>query len=1051
MKNDAKNEYLEQLFLRFRDGGDMRALAKLFDAAAPQLMPVAIHLAARRDEADDLVQATFLSAIERAASYEGGRPLLPWLLGILALHARKLREKQGRMLDAERMHQPSTDDPERIAAAREAKFAVDAACRELPVAYATIVQRHLVDGLQPSELATELGLSSGAARVRLHRGLKLLRRALPAAFASGAYAMNKSRGIAAIRETVLQHASLLTGSPVPAAGFAPLAILLACLAPLCVAVPIWFATRANDSSELASAAAPLPTTSAAVAPAAGPTSVSNTGRVDTFVEASSPSSPNSPSGALMSNAIVRGRLVWPDGTAVSDASVEFNGSSAGDERVQQSGLPADWHDPATVHTNADGLFEFSFDPPGAYQFTMRATGPSASSARWCWNELAPGSTLDLGDVTIEHAASVLVRVVDVQGQVLCSGWSVSAEGPSPSLDNGRQEAWRQTQCTAANGEMLLDALPPHAVEVQASCKAGIVLDKKLVELTEGSTQHVDLVYAGPDLARRITIDATVFRWFRDLDAPTTEIRVSKPGMAPRLAVLAPQRASDYVVDDLDPGAYDVEIVDARLVPWSKSGVQSGEIVRAKLSGNAGVRLHIVGADGSAYTGHYAASFGYLNVNFSPNSFTLLRQDEQPPVGNTFTGFVPHDLVLKIAAAGGASHEFQVLGLAPNEVRDVTCALYDGITLAGRVVAADGTTPLAGVDVQLTRGDRPGHTLGANATVWKDQERIPAIDARAATNPSGDFHFDGLAAGHWTLRAAWGSYLCLDTTFDVAASTPPITLVQPANGGIAGHLLVPEGAPIADASILPRLASGTLTPTNGGAMPPAAELLADGSFHVGPLPVGDIQLGLQVRTPSAFGGFETHSSVALGTFAVVAGQETPVEVDVRQTFPGRVRAHVTIDGVAASEGFFACTQDAGPSFGSGNEIGLDGISYAGSLSPGSAWITITSRDELWSWPLAQPVDVQPGQETQLEIPISTTARDLRCVDATTGAALASTAIELRTGPAGREHTATRTTDAEGILHLQMPEQNVELRRSGNTGSFTTIAWSAGNGPLSVALH
>ncbi len=222
-----KNHDLEVLFLRFRDGGDMLALAKVFDHAAPQLMPVAAHLAARRDEADDLIQATFLTAIERASSYERDRPVLPWLLGILALHARKLREKQGRLLDLERVHQREESGPEQLAAAGEVRQAVDAAVRELPTAYAGIVRRHLVEGLEPGELAGELGLSSGAARVRLHRGLKLLRRALPAAFSTGGYAATSSRGIESIREAVMERASLLTGSPIPAAGFAPLGVILA--------------------------------------------------------------------------------------------------------------------------------------------------------------------------------------------------------------------------------------------------------------------------------------------------------------------------------------------------------------------------------------------------------------------------------------------------------------------------------------------------------------------------------------------------------------------------------------------------------------------------------------------------------------------------------------------------------------------------------------------------------------------------------------------------------------------------------------------------------
>jgi RNA polymerase sigma-70 factor (ECF subfamily) len=162
---------LETLFLAWRDGRDVAALGELFDAAAPQLSALARHLSGSRDDAADLVQSTFLTAMERAASFERDRAVLPWLAGVLAMHARKLRERRARRPVLEPVERASEHTPERELGEREFAAAVDRAVAEMPANYGHLVRRHVVDGLPPRELARELGLNSATARARLHRGL----------------------------------------------------------------------------------------------------------------------------------------------------------------------------------------------------------------------------------------------------------------------------------------------------------------------------------------------------------------------------------------------------------------------------------------------------------------------------------------------------------------------------------------------------------------------------------------------------------------------------------------------------------------------------------------------------------------------------------------------------------------------------------------------------------------------------------------------------------------------------------------------------------------
>jgi RNA polymerase sigma-70 factor (ECF subfamily) len=160
-----------------------------------------------------LVQATFLTAIERAESYDESRPLVPWLLGVLALHARKQRECASRELDPERVSQRASDPPDARASSRELVAAVERAVETMPATYASVVLRHLVEGAGPGEIAGELGITPANARVRLHRGLKLLRAAIPSGFAgAGAGWLATWRSLRDLKREVLARASAKTGA-----------------------------------------------------------------------------------------------------------------------------------------------------------------------------------------------------------------------------------------------------------------------------------------------------------------------------------------------------------------------------------------------------------------------------------------------------------------------------------------------------------------------------------------------------------------------------------------------------------------------------------------------------------------------------------------------------------------------------------------------------------------------------------------------------------------------------------------------------------------------
>jgi RNA polymerase sigma-70 factor (ECF subfamily) len=181
---------IETLFDRFRREADGKALAQVFDRTAPELGRVASYLAGGDlDRAGDLLQQTWLTAITRAGNWDPSRPLLPWLLGVLANHARSGRRAAARAA-ATRGNPPdgpdalsgllASDDPVAASADGEFQRLLAAALAQLPSPYREAVTLHVQHGLTAKEIGEALGRPAGTVRTQITRGLDRLRQKLPA-------------------------------------------------------------------------------------------------------------------------------------------------------------------------------------------------------------------------------------------------------------------------------------------------------------------------------------------------------------------------------------------------------------------------------------------------------------------------------------------------------------------------------------------------------------------------------------------------------------------------------------------------------------------------------------------------------------------------------------------------------------------------------------------------------------------------------------------------------------------------------------------------------
>ena len=163
--------------------GDVTA----FDALVAEYMRPAFQMAYRvvghREDAEDLVQESFLAAHQYLDTFDIERPFGPWLNRIVMNRGANLRRSRSR-----RQTEPETD------AVSTAPSALDDATRSetrdlLLRALATlsdkqrmIVTMFDVDGLTSSEIGERLVLAPGTVRWHLHEARRILRGALSSYF-----------------------------------------------------------------------------------------------------------------------------------------------------------------------------------------------------------------------------------------------------------------------------------------------------------------------------------------------------------------------------------------------------------------------------------------------------------------------------------------------------------------------------------------------------------------------------------------------------------------------------------------------------------------------------------------------------------------------------------------------------------------------------------------------------------------------------------------------------------------------------------------------------
>jgi RNA polymerase sigma-70 factor (ECF subfamily) len=122
-------------------------------------------------EVDDLVHDVFLLAMRGLHGLRDVRRFGPWLAAMARNRAVDQR-RQHRVMD------PIDHDVAASGGGGGAAAGILAAIGKLPEVYRETLIMRLVEGMTGPEIARKTGLRPGSVRVKLHRGMKMLREAL---------------------------------------------------------------------------------------------------------------------------------------------------------------------------------------------------------------------------------------------------------------------------------------------------------------------------------------------------------------------------------------------------------------------------------------------------------------------------------------------------------------------------------------------------------------------------------------------------------------------------------------------------------------------------------------------------------------------------------------------------------------------------------------------------------------------------------------------------------------------------------------------------------
>jgi len=181
MASDAADVVMDDMALVERvRGGDATAFEELVHRHMRRAYTVAWRLLGQRQDAEDVVQESFVAALVKIETFERGRPFVPWLLRIVVNRAINHRNAGARRLVQPMPDEVVSREPSPFETAERAQLRerLGRALETLPEPQRWVVQLFDIDGFSGSEIASMLDMPEGTVRWHLHQARQALRATL---------------------------------------------------------------------------------------------------------------------------------------------------------------------------------------------------------------------------------------------------------------------------------------------------------------------------------------------------------------------------------------------------------------------------------------------------------------------------------------------------------------------------------------------------------------------------------------------------------------------------------------------------------------------------------------------------------------------------------------------------------------------------------------------------------------------------------------------------------------------------------------------------------
>jgi RNA polymerase sigma-70 factor, ECF subfamily len=186
------NTMSDSLLVLAAQSGDRRAFGELCERYSNRILPRIYRITRNWEDAEDVLQESFLRAFVHLKSFEGRSSFSSWFTRIAVNSALLLLRKRRRVeisidsgygdSESAQCWEPRdySENPEsRYARCEREELLRTTICR-LPSCFRTVAELHHSDEYSTQEIACALGISVAAAKTRLHRARMRMRASLSA-------------------------------------------------------------------------------------------------------------------------------------------------------------------------------------------------------------------------------------------------------------------------------------------------------------------------------------------------------------------------------------------------------------------------------------------------------------------------------------------------------------------------------------------------------------------------------------------------------------------------------------------------------------------------------------------------------------------------------------------------------------------------------------------------------------------------------------------------------------------------------------------------------